>query len=132
MFLLGDFNARVGDDSTSWPAVIEFFRAGKMNKNGQRLLEFFSYYDWVVTNSYFKTKPQHKVSWRHPRSKKWHQRDLILTRRSSLKDITHTGSYNSANCDTDMLQAKAKHFYQIKQPGKPQIDTSKMSKPDLV
>ena len=69
MFLLGDFNARVGDDSTSWPAIIGCCGVGKMNENGQKLLEFCSYYNLVVTKSYFKTKPQHKVSWRHPRSK---------------------------------------------------------------
>ena len=138
IFLLGDFNARVGDDNTSWPAIIGSFGVGKMNENGQRLLEFCSYYDLVVTNSYFKTKPQHKMSWRHPRSKKWHQLDLVLTRRSSLKDITLTRSYHSANCDTDhslvccKLKVQAKYFYRTKQPGKPRIDTSKMSKPDLV
>ena len=100
IFLLGDFNARVDVHSTLLPAIIVPFGTGKMNENGQRLLEFCSYYDLVVTNSYFKTKPQHKVSWRHPRSKKWHQVDLILARRSSLKAITHTRSYHSANCNT--------------------------------
>ena len=50
-FLLGDWNARIGDDSTSWPANIGSFGIEKMNKNGQRLVEFRSYYDLVVTNS---------------------------------------------------------------------------------
>ena len=39
IFLLGDFNARVDDDSTSWPAILGSFGVGKMNENGQRLLE---------------------------------------------------------------------------------------------
>ena len=43
IFLLGDFNGRVGDDSTSWSAIIGSFGVGKMNENGQRLLEFCSY-----------------------------------------------------------------------------------------
>ena len=51
ILLLGDFNAGVGDDSISWPAIIRSFGVGKMNENGQRLLEFCSYYDLVVTNS---------------------------------------------------------------------------------
>ena len=50
-----------------------------MNENGQRLLELCTFHDLCITNS-FHTKPQHKVSWRHPRSKHWHQLDLILVR----------------------------------------------------
>ena len=98
-------------------AIIGSFGVGKMTENWQKLLEFRSYYDLVVTNSYFKTKPQHKVCWSHTRSKKWHQIYLILTRRSSLKDITYTRSNHSANCDTDhsllcyKLKLQDKYFY---------------------
>ena len=49
-----------------------------MNDNGQRLLELCTYHDLRIANSYFRTKPQHKVSWRHPCSKHWYQLDLIL------------------------------------------------------
>ena len=55
--------------STSGPATIGSFGVGNMNKIGQRLLKFFCYYNLVVTNSYVNTKLQHKVPWRHPRSK---------------------------------------------------------------
>ena len=54
-----------------------------------------------ITNSLFRTKPQHKVSWRHPRSKHWHQLDLILVRRAEIKNVLHTRSYHSADCDRD-------------------------------
>ena len=94
-------------------AIIGYFGVGKMNENGQRLLKLCTYYDLVVTNEYFKTKPKHKVSWRHPRSKKWHHLDLILTRRSTLKDITHTRSHHSANCDTDTPLYVASSSYKL-------------------
>ena len=59
IFLFSDFTktARVGDDSTTWPAIIGSFGVRKINENGHKLLEFCSYYYLVVTNSYFKTKP---------------------------------------------------------------------------
>ena len=101
LFILGDFNARVGADNNSWPTCLGRFGIGKMNENGQRLLEFCCYYGLCVTNTFFNTKLQHRVSWRHPRSKHWHQLDLILTRRSSLPSTTITCSYQSADCDTD-------------------------------
>ena len=42
LYMLGDFNARVGDDHRSWPRSIGHFGIGKMNENGQRLLELCS------------------------------------------------------------------------------------------
>ena len=32
-FLLGDFNAKVSDDNTSWPAIIGCFGISKINEN---------------------------------------------------------------------------------------------------
>ena len=136
--LLGDFNARVGADQDSWPSCLGPFGVGKMNENGQRLLEFCSYHGLCVTNSYFMTKPQHKVSWRHPRSKHWHQLDLILTRRKALKNVTITRSYQSADCDTDhslvccKIKLQPKKLHHARQPGKPKIDTTKMAQQDLI
>ncbi|XP_063595354.1 uncharacterized protein LOC134772317 [Penaeus indicus] len=80
LFILGDFNARVGSDHYSWPTCLGQFSKGRMNKNGQRLLE-------LCCHKHLQTKPQHKVSWRQPRSKHWHQLDLILTRRGRLPSI---------------------------------------------
>ena len=101
LILLGDFNARVGANHDTWPSCIGQFGVGKMNENGQRLLELCTYHDLCIANSYFRTKPQHKVSRRDPRSKHWHQLDLIILRRASLKNVLHTRSYHSADCNTD-------------------------------
>ncbi|KAJ7324558.1 hypothetical protein JRQ81_017578 [Phrynocephalus forsythii] len=85
--ILSDFNARVGADYNSWPTCLGRFGIGKMNENGQRLLEFCCYYGLFVSNTFFNTKPQHKVSWRHPRSKHWHQLNLILQSKTENKEI---------------------------------------------
>ena len=109
-----------------------------MNDNGQRLLELCTYYNLCIANSFFKTKPQHKVSWRHPRSKHWHQLDLILVRRTAIKNVLHTRSYHSADCDTDhslvccKIRLQPKRFHRGKKHGNPRIDVSKMCQPDLV
>ncbi|XP_037774546.1 uncharacterized protein LOC119571206 [Penaeus monodon] len=78
VLILGDFSVRVGADHDSWPSCLGHFGVGKINKNGQCLLEFCSYNGLCVMNSYFQAKPQHKVSWHHPSSKHWHQLDMIL------------------------------------------------------
>ena len=79
LFILTEFHARVGAEHSSWPTCLGHFGIGNMNKNGQRLLELFCHHSLSITNTFFMTKPQHKVSWRHPRFKHWHQLDLFLT-----------------------------------------------------
>ena len=44
LILLGDFNARVGSDHQSWPSCIGHHGTGRMNDNGQRLLELCSFH----------------------------------------------------------------------------------------
>ncbi|XP_069181296.1 craniofacial development protein 2-like [Procambarus clarkii] len=101
VFLLGDLNARVGSDHSSWPSCLGQFGFGKMNENGQCLLEFCCRHDLCIIYSFFETIPQHKVSWRHPRSKHWHQLHLVLTGRNNLRNVKLTRSFQSADCDTD-------------------------------
>ncbi|KAK4328202.1 hypothetical protein Pmani_001324 [Petrolisthes manimaculis] len=136
--LLGDFNARVGADHDSWPSCLGLFEVGKMNENGHRLLEFCTFYNLCITNSFFNTKPQHNVIWRHPRSKYWHELDLILVRRAAIKIVLHTRSYHSADCDTDhslvccKIRMQLKKLHNAKQPGIPRTDVNKMTQPHLV
>ena len=138
LVLLGDFNARVGADHDTWPFCLGQFRVGKMNENGQRLLGLCTYHDLCIANSYFRKKPQHKVSWRHPRSKHWHQLDLILFRRAALKNVLHTRSYHSADCNTNhslvccKIRLQPKRFHRTKKQGNPHIEVSKMWQPNLM
>ena len=84
------------------------------------------------------TKPQHKVSWRHPRSKQWHQLDLVLTRCTNLGNVKLTRSYQSADCDTDRslvcckVNFKAKRVDHAKIEGRHRINTCMTRKPEKV
>ena len=126
LFIAGDFKARVGVDHNSWPTCLGQFSIGKMNENGQRLLELCCHHELCVSNAFFNTKPQHRVSWRHPRSKQWHQFDLILNRRalqhqdnSQLPDTDH-----SLVCSKVKLRAKS--LLRTRKEGRPRMDTSKI------
>ena len=138
VILLGDFNARVGCDYEGWSSCLGKFNVGKVNENGQRLLEFCTRFNLCVANSFFLTKPQHKVSWRHPRSQHWHQLDLVLVRRSNLNTVRIVRSYPSADCDTDHLlvccnmRLSPKKMFFSKAKGKPRLSTANMQNPALV
>ena len=128
LYILGDFNARVGADHKAWQTSLGRLGVGKMNENGQRLLELCSFHKLAITNTFFENKAQHKVSWRHPRSKHWHQLALILARRQDLNSIRNTRSYHSAECDTDHILVSAKvnlipcKLHHAKTKGRPRIN----------
>ena len=133
LFLLGDFNARVGGDKESWPACIGHFGVGRMNENGQRLLELCSYRKLSIRN----TKLHHRVSWMHPRSHHLNQLELIIIRRAQLQSVLTTRSYHSADCDTDhsLVRSKVSHrpkkFHHSKRSGLPRINMATTVVPEL-
>ena len=136
IYILGDFNARVGSDHMAWPTCLGYFGRGRLNENGQRLLEMCCLHGLCVTNTFFNCKAIHQVSWRHPRSKHWHQLDLIITRRTQLASVLLTRSYHSADCDTDhsLVASKVrllpKKLYRNKNKGKPRIGICSTKNPE--
>ena len=58
--VLGDFNARVGNDMEAWCGTLGKFGPAEQNENGRRLLDFCALNDLVVTNTLFKHRPCHQ------------------------------------------------------------------------
>ena len=60
-----------------------------------------------------------------------------MVRRAAIKNVLHTRSYHSADCDTDhssvccKIRMQPNKFHHTKTKGIPRIDVSKMSQPDL-
>ena len=137
LYLLGDFNARVGADKDSWSACLGNYGTGKMNDNGQRMLELCTSHNLIITNTMFQMKPFHQVSWRHPRSKRWHQLDLIVARKEDARLVLKTRTFHSADCDTDhslvgsSIKLKPKKLHKARPPGNPRINSSKATNPKL-
>ena len=136
VILLGDMNARVGADYNSWPKCLGKFGVGKMNDNGQRLLELCCRNDLCVTNSYFSGKPHRKMSWCHPRSKTWHQLDFVIIDQKHRTEVLNTRTYHSADCDTDhslvvsSIRLEPRPYHRRRARSK-KIDIGKSSLPDL-
>lgn len=114
VFILGDFNARVGRDSEAWPDVLGPHGTGNMNENGQRLLELCCQFSLRVMSTYFQGSERSKVTWQHPRSKQWHQLDHVLSRRSTHNFIRHVRSLHSADCNSDHALVRCKILLPLK------------------
>ena len=87
LFILGDFNARVGRDFTVWKIIFGRHGVGSENANGSLLLETCVKHEQAVTNIVFQQANKYKTTWMHPRSKHWHMPDYVLTRKRDLKDV---------------------------------------------
>ncbi|XP_034071876.1 LOW QUALITY PROTEIN: uncharacterized protein LOC117545945 [Gymnodraco acuticeps] len=108
IFLLGDFNARVGQNSSIWSGVLGRHGVGQVNANGLRLLTLCSEHNLTITNTIFQQKAKYKTSWMHPRSKQWHLIDYVIVRQSDIRDVHITRAMRGAECWTDHRLIMAK------------------------
>ena len=109
IFLMGDFNARVGNDVQSWEGVLGHHGIGSMNSNGLRLLSFCKDFDLCITNTIFQQKDCFKTTWMHPRSKDWHMIDYVITKRRDRNDFKSTRSFHTTCYLSDhaLIRSKA-------------------------
>lgn len=101
LMIIGDFNARVGNDHQSWNGVIGAHGIGKCNSNGILLLKTCSEFDLLITNTIFQLPKHKRTSWMRPRSHHWHLIDYVIVRRGDRHNVRVTKAMCGAECWTD-------------------------------
>ena len=76
LFIIGDWNAKVGSQET--PGVAGKFGLGVQNEAGQRLIEFCQEYALVIANTLFQQHKRRLYTWTSPDSQHQNQIDYIL------------------------------------------------------
>ena len=78
--ILGDFNTRVEQGSSSWDGVLCKHRTGKCNSNSLLLLQTCAKHNLLIPNTVFRLPTSNKTSWMHTHSKHWHLIDYVIVR----------------------------------------------------
>ena len=81
LLVMGDLNAKVGEDNERYENIIGSHGVGERNDNGERLVDFCRLNNLVVTGTIFPHKLIHKQTWTSPGGKTKNQIDHVLVSR---------------------------------------------------
>ena len=76
LFIIGDWNAKVGSQET--PGVIGIFGLGVQNEAGQRIIDFCHENTLVIANTFFQQHKRRLYTWTSPDGQHRNQIDYIL------------------------------------------------------
>lgn len=114
MIVMGDLNAKVGTDASAWNGVIGQHGIGEENERGERLLNFCSCNNLVVTNTLFKqTKLQRKWTWTSPDGHTKNLIDFIMISKRWKSDVQSCRSF-AADVGSDHKLVLAKIRLRLK------------------
>jgi len=114
LILTVDCNTRVECEQDNWEGDIDKHWTGKCNSNGELLLALCSKYGLVITNTVFKHKEHHKVTWMLTRSKHWHLLDYICDHEEKdQNDIKDTRFMRGADCGTNHHMVRSRVAFSV-------------------
>ena len=103
LVILGDLNARVGANTTSWHSVIGPHTLGECNESGVKLLDFCANNQLLITNTWFQHKSIHQATWfrNGDRSRTGHMIDLVLVNTRFRSSVLDTRVYRNTYHESD-------------------------------
>ena len=103
LVILGDFNAHVGVNTSSWHSVIGPHTLGECNENGVKMLDFCANNQLLITNTWFQHKPIHQATWfrNGDRSRNGHMIDFVLVNTRFRSSVLDTRVYRNTYHESD-------------------------------
>ena len=121
MIVQGDWNAKVGKDTT-WNGCVVRFGIGNINEREQRLLEFAERHKLVIANTLHPHKNSRITTWHSPNGIVNNQIDYILTpqrfKSSIIRSSTRTYPGADINSDHDLIMCNLKLKLRSNKPQK--------------
>ena len=121
LFIIGDWNAKVGSQET--PGITGKFGLGVRNEAGQRLIEFCQENTpltpvFVIANTLFQQHKRRLYTWISPDGQYQNQIDYILCSQRWRSSIQSEKTRPVADCGTDHELLTAKFRLKLKKEGK--------------
>ena len=116
LFIIGDWNAKVGSQAT--PGVTGKFGLGIRNEAGQRLIEFCQENTLVIANTLFEQHKRRLYTWTLPDGQYRYQTDYILCSQRWRSSIQSAKTRPGADCGSDHELLIAKFRLLLKKVGK--------------
>ena len=99
--VMGDLNAKVGNNNTNREELMGKFGVGIMNASGERLRDFCSANGFIITGTIFPHKDIHKLTWRSPDGRTVNQIDHVLVNGNMRTSISDTRVMRGADVYSD-------------------------------
>jgi len=102
IIIVGDLNARVGNETEVYGNIIgKFGEKGKPNNNGKALLDFCGAHGFVITNTFFQHKGNHKYTWREDKRNKKTIIDYIIVDKELKSVVQDSRVYRGFEIGSD-------------------------------
>ena len=108
LLLMGDMNAKVGNDNNGYELAMGKQGLGTMNENGERFADICADYNLVIGGTVFPHKPIHKATWISPDHTTENQIDHICINRKFRHSLLDVRVKRGADAGSDhhLLTAK--------------------------
>ena len=116
LFIIGDWNAKVGSQET--PGVTGKSGLGVQNEAGQRLTEFCQENTLVIANTLFEQHKRRLYTWTSPDGQHRNQIDYIFCSQRWRSSIQSAKTRRGADCGSDHELLIAKFRLKLKKIGK--------------
>ena len=116
LFIIGDWNAKVGSQET--PGETGKFGLRIWNEAGQRLVEFYQDNALVIANTLFQQHKRRLYTWTSPDDQHRNQIDYILCSQRWTSSLQSTKTRPGADCGPDHELLIAKFRLKLKKVGK--------------
>ena len=101
LIVMGDKNAKVGNNNWAYESVMGKHGLGQRNDNGERLCDMCNMNELVITGTLFPHKTILKVTWVSPGGNTMNQIDHVLISRRFRNSVKDTRVYRSADIGSD-------------------------------
>lgn len=101
VIVMGDLNAKVGNDNTSFSQHMGVHGLGTQNENGELFVEFCANNDLVIGGTLFPHKDIHKFTWNSPDQRTKNQIDHIAISRKWRSSLLDVRNRRGADIDSD-------------------------------